>query len=338
MRILFILLMIFSMEAAAQNIQVYAHRGMRSYVPEHTMQGYKTVLRLGTDWVDTDIVMTKDGEIVVSHDLVLNPDIVKDAKGKFLVENPDKYTVKNLTLRELQEFDVGGVNPKSQYAGYFPDQITVPGARIPTLREVIRYVNKTSDKKVNFQIEMKTDPAHPELSPDPKIFAEALYKILKEENILDRAEIQAFDYRCLYELQKLDSRIKTSYLTARDNEEGNVKNFFHKDPKIAGLWTGGKLVKDYGNSIPKMIKALGGSVWSVEDAQLTKKNLDEAKKLGLKVVVWTWPEELGTAFDPKLVEKMIQWKVDGIITDDANRLNSMLAARDMRIPRGLNFK
>ena len=173
---------------------------------------------------------------------------------------------------------------------------------------------------------------HPEFSAEPKVFAEALYKILKDEKIIDHAEIQAFDFRCLYELQQLDSKVKTAYLTSRDNEKGGVDDFFNSDPSKAGLWTGGKLVRDFGNSIPKMVKSLGGFAWEPEDYQLTEEALKEAHALGLKVVVWSWPEKLGTAFDAKLVEKMIRWGVDGIITDDPGRLLSMLAARGMSLP------
>lgn len=102
---------------------------------------------------------------------------------------------------------------------------------------------------------------------------------------------------------------------------------------MASRWTGGPRVKDYGNSIPRMVKALGGFAWEPEDAELTRAALDEAHGLGLKVVVWSWPERLGTAFDSKLVQKMIDWGVDGIITDDPGRLDSMLAARGMRVPK-----
>jgi len=156
--------------------------------------------------------------------------------------------------------------------------------------------------------------------------------VLKEEGIVDRVEVHAFDFRCLRELQKLDRRVKTAYLTSRDNEKGGADSFFDSDPKTAGLWTGGKLVKDYGGSIPAMVKALGGFAWDPEDAELTRESLDEAHRLGLKVVVWSWPEKLGAAFDATLAARMIDWGVDGIITDDPGRLISMLAARGLRVP------
>jgi glycerophosphoryl diester phosphodiesterase len=92
------------------------------------------------------------------------------------------------------------------------------------------------------------------------------------------------------------------------------------------------LVKDHGNSIPQMVKDMGGTCWEPEDVELTKETLDEAHRLGLKVVVWTWPEHSGTTFDVALVSKLIDWGVDGIITDDPGRLISMLAARGYALP------
>ncbi len=331
---------------SAKYVQVYAHRGGRSFSPENSMPAYKSTLRLGADWVDMDAALTKDGEVLITHDLVANADIARGPDGKFIAANRQalenlsgterlaynaRYAIKNMTLAETQKFDIGRLNPNSAYAKFFPDQFSVDGTRMPPLRDVVRYVNTVSSDEVGFQIEMKTDPGA-DYSPDPEIFAGALYKIIKEENILDKAEIQAFDFRCLYELQKLDSRVKTAYLTSRDNEKGGVASFFSDDKNIAGAWTGGKLLKDYGTTIPQMVKALGGYAWEPEDAELTKESLDEAHKLGLKVVVWSWPEKLGTAFDPLLVAKMISWGVDGIISDDPGRLSSMLAARGQRVP------
>jgi glycerophosphoryl diester phosphodiesterase len=330
-------------------IQVYAHRGARSFAPENTIPGYATGLAIGTHWVDMDIVMDKDGEIVVSHDIWLNPDITRGPDGTFLAPSksamtegipPGKltahlqpYMVKNLTFAQLQQYDVGRLNPESPYAKYFPEQHAMDGVRMPLLKDVIRYVKGVTKGAVGFQIEFKTDPMHDNWTYTPKEFAAALSKVLKEEGITRNCEIQSFDWRCLYELQKLDADVATAYLTEWDNEPGTENSFFSKDASIAGLWTGGKLVKDYNDSIPQMVKALGGRCWEPEDLELTKEALDEAHSLGLKVVVWTWPEHSGSAFDGKTVKRMIDWGVDGIITDDPGRLISMLAARGYRIPQ-----
>jgi len=310
-------------------LQVYAHRGARSYAPENTIPGYATGLAIGTNWVDMDIVMSKDGEVVVSHDIRLNPVIVRGADGKFIT---DRKLVKLLTLAELKQYDVGRLDTSSAYSKFFPAQVGMDGVKMPTLREVIRYVISKTAGRVGFQIEFKTDPEHPDWTYTPAEFAAALFRILKEENIARNCEIQSFDWRCLYELQKLDPLVKTAYLTEWDNEPGCPYSFFDPDPAIAGLWTGGILVKDHKNSIPQMVKDLGGACWEPEDVELTKATMDEAHKMGLKIVVWTWPEHSGTVFNADLVSTLISWGVDGIITDDPGMLISMLAARNYPLP------
>ena len=310
-------------------LEVYAHRGARSYAPENTIPGYTTCLAIGTNWVDMDIVMSKDGEVVVSHDIRLNPDIVRGADGKFITE---RKIVKSLSLGEIKKYDVGTMDTSSAYSKFFPAQIGMDGVRMPTLKEVIRHVISKTNRKVGFQIEFKTDPEHPDWTYTPAEFAAALYKILQEENIVSICEIQSFDWRCLYELQKLDKSVKTAYLTEWDNEPGTPYSFFDPDPAIAGLWTGGVLVKDHKNSIPQMVKDMGGTCWEPEDVELTKETLNEAHRLGLKVVVWTWPEHSGTTFNANLVSELIDLGVDGIITDDPGMLISMLAARNYQLP------
>ncbi|MCX6284919.1 MAG: glycerophosphodiester phosphodiesterase family protein [Bacteroidetes bacterium] len=312
-----------------KKLEVYAHRGARSYAPENTIPGYFTGLAIGTNWVDMDIVMSKDGEVIVSHDIRLNPDIVRGADGKFII---GRKLVKSLSLEEIKKYDVGRLDTASTYSKFFPAQKGMDGVHMPTLREVISYVISKTNKKVGFQIEFKTDPEHTEWTYTPAEFAAALYKILQEENIVSICEIQSFDWRCLYELQNLDQHIKTAYLTEWDNEPGTPNSFFDPDPAKAGLWTGGVLVKDHKNSIPQMVKDMGGTCWEPEDVELTKATLDEAHGLGLKVVVWTWPEHSRTVFNPDLVSKLISWGVDGIITDDPGMLISMLAARNYQLP------
>lgn len=327
-------------------VEVYAHRGARSFSPENTMPAYKTGLAVGINWVDMDIGVTKDGVILVDHDIWLNPDILRK-DGKFwanskqefyknlesapggIEKNIQPYLVKNLTLAQLQKYDVGRLNPASPYAKYFPEQYPVDGTQMPTLQEVADYVNKVTDNQVDFQIEIKNDPEHSDWTVSPKEFANKVNQFLVKNNLVERAEIQSFDWVPLYELHKLNPKIKLAFLVGGDD----IERMHSSDPKQAGLWSGGKLLKDYGNSLPKMIKALGGSCYEPQDTALTKEDLDEAHRLGLKVVVWTWPENSGSAFDPVIVDKLIQWCVDGIITDDPARLNSMLAARGLPVPK-----
>ena len=333
--------------AGSQYVENYAHRGARSFSPENTLPAYKTGLAVGTNWVDMDIGITKDGVILVDHDLWLNPDILRK-DGKFwapskqsfyaqlessaggINKNIQPYLVKNLTLAELEQYDAGMLNPQSPYAKYFPDQSALNGTKMPTLQAVVDYVNQVSDKQVGFQIEIKNDPSHPKWTVSAHEFAKKVNDFLVKNDLVARAEIQSFDWQPLYDLHKLNPQVKLAFLVGGDD----IERMHSTDKKAAGLWSGGKLLKDYNNSLPQMIKSLGGSCYEPQDTALTKADLDEAHRLGLKVVVWTWPENSGGAFDPVLVDKLISWGVDGIITDDPARLNSMLAARGLPVPQG----
>ena len=305
-----------------ETIQVYSHRAGRGLMPEQTMPAYVETLRLGADYVDMDIGMTKDGVIVITHDFGLNPNLTRDENGTWVTE---PKLIHSMTLNEVQKYNVGKLKPSTKYASYFPHQRSVDTC-IPTLKSVVEYVKKVAGDKVGFQIEIKNDPTKPQLTATPKEFAEALYKLMKDEDIINRTEVQAFDWQCLVELNKLGPKIKTAYLSDHTTEV--------MDDTEKGTWIAGLKPKDYDYSLPKMVKHLGGYCWEPFEADLTQEKLDEAHKLGLIVVVWGWPEQEGSEFDYKSVEKMIDWKVDGIITDRPDILRGLLAARGYNLPEG----
>lgn len=315
------------MPMADGSIEIYAHRGGRGLMPEHTMPAYISMLRLGVDYIDMDIGMTKDGVLVVTHDLGLNPSLTRNAKGEWITE---ATPIHNMPLEDVQEYNVGMLKPGTKYASCFPHQKSID-AYIPTLKEVVESVKKIAGNKVGFQIEIKNDPTKPELTATPKEFAAALYKLMKKEDIINITEVEAFDWRCLVELNKLDPKIKTAYLSDHTTE---VMDDFEK-----GTWTAGLKPKDYDYSLPKMVKRLGGYCWEPFEMDLTKKDLDEAHILGLKVVPWGWPEEEGcNEFNYEQIEKMIDWGVDGIITDRPDILMGLLVARGYNIPKGFIIK
>jgi len=67
-------------------------------------------------------------------------------------------------------------------------------------------VKKVTGDKVNFQVEIKTYPDHPDWGFDPKVFAQETVKVLKKEGVDMRTELQSFDWRVLQEVQKLDPK------------------------------------------------------------------------------------------------------------------------------------
>ena len=137
--------------------------------------------------------------------------------------------------------------------------------------------------------------------------AELVFDVLKTNQIIHRAEIQAFDWDILLRLQNLNANINTAYLIDRLNLS-YYQTQSHK----------------FNNSILYMIKSLGGRCYEPQDILLTKQDIDIAHDYGLKVVSWSNPENNGIVFNELLIKQFINWDIDGIITDDPLRLKSLL--------------
>ena len=77
-----LLVLLASTPLAAFDLQ--GHRGARGLAPENTLAGFAKALEIGVTTLETDLAVTKDGVIVLSHDPVLNPDIVRGTDGRWL--------------------------------------------------------------------------------------------------------------------------------------------------------------------------------------------------------------------------------------------------------------
>lgn len=251
----YFLISLYFFTCTAQGVTVYGHRGARGLAAENTLIAFDEALKHHVDAIDLDVVMTQDHVLVVYHDLTLNADITRDANGDW-IDDHAVIAVKNLTLDAIKTFDVSGVRPNSQYSQiYTAQQIAREHVRIPTLEEAIQYIKAHADYPVGFQIEVKTDPTQPEISVSPETMILALNHIIEQEGIAHRTKVQAFEWPCLFLLQKLNPSVQTAYLTAAD------------DTEMTAPWTGGYVLKDF-DSIPHMIHALGGHWWDAEDIEL----------------------------------------------------------------------
>ena len=294
---LLILFVVFVFSQISWSVEICGHRGARGLAPENTLEGFAVALKYPIDCIDMDVTLTKDNEVVLYHDLFINPDITRDYKNHWIKHS---RPIKDLNLNELQTYNVGQINPHSRYALKFPKQKSYHTAKIPTLAQALTFIQKHASPNIRIQIELKTDPIAP---PAQKLVA-AVEHLIAQQHLEARTKIQAFDWRCLQLLQKRNPHIQTAYLTEQKKEY----------LMQTGLWTAGYLLKDYGYSVPKMIKALHGTYWDAEDVQLNRKNISQAHLLGLKVYAWSnTPKKKGGYL--KAMQQLIKDDVDGIITD-----------------------
>jgi glycerophosphoryl diester phosphodiesterase len=305
------------MSIPAQALDIQGHRGARGLAPENTLPAFARALSLGVSTLEMDCAITKDDVVVVSHDPALNPDITRGPDGNWLDETgPAIWTI---TYADLQRYDVGRLKPGTAYAKRWPDQRAVDGTHIPRLADVFALVKKSGNETVRFNIETKISPLEPAQTTGPEDFARKLIAAIREGGMAKRATIQSFDWRTLAVVQREAPEVATVYLTSVSGFMDNIQM------KGESPWTAGIRFRDHG-SVPRMVKAAGGAVWSPYLGDLAREAVEEAQALGLKVVVWT-------ANNPADMRRVIEWGVDGVISDRPDLLRQAAGAAGIALPR-----
>jgi glycerophosphoryl diester phosphodiesterase len=291
------------------------HRGARGLAPENTLAAFAKALAIGVDTLELDVGMTKDGVLVVAHDPTLNPNIAR-LDGAFL-EGPGP-ALRGLTLAEVKRYDVGRLKPGTPYARSFPEQTPADGAAIPTLAEVFALARKST---VRFNIETKITPGSGAAAPDPESFVRAIVETAREAGAIDRIAIQSFDWRTLQAASRIAPEVPRVCLTSEAESFDTVG----KGRPGGSPWTAGLDVSRFAGSTPRLVKAAGCSTWSPRFADMTERDVREAKAEGLQVIPWT-------VNDPADAERLIGWGVDGLISDYPDRMRKVLAANGMALP------
>lgn len=303
----------------APAFEVQGHRGARGLRPENTLAAFTAALEIGVSALELDVGVTADGVVVVSHDPELNPDLARRPDGSWL--SKPGPTLRSLRYSELSRYDVGRIRPGSRYAARFPAQRPVDGARIPTLAAVFQLARRMGNEKVRFSIELKIDPGRPEATLAPEPFAEAVVRVVRRAGGEERTTIQSFDWRALRYIQRVAPRISTAYLTVEESWRDNVQ----RGRRGRSAWLAGFDVDDFGGSVPRLVAAAGGAVWSPFYRDLDRAQLDEARRLGITVIVWT-------VNDPVTMGTLVDLGVDGIITDYPDRLRAVMRERGLTPP------
>jgi glycerophosphoryl diester phosphodiesterase len=283
-------------------IDLQGHRGARGLFPENTIAGFAGTLAIGVDTLELDVTMTADDVVVVTHDARLNPDITRTADGAWLTQPGPP--IRSLRWAELAGYDVGRMRPGSRYALQFPDQVPRDGSRIPTLADVLRF-----DGTTTFNIELKSSPE----SADGVRLADAVVAVAEAVGATSRIIVQSFDWRGPRRVRQTRADIRLGWLTRSE---------IFAD---ARAWWGGPHPSDFGGSVPRAVAAEGGSIWTPLYRDLTQESLAEAHTLSLRVVPWTVNQ-------PEDIRRLLQWGVDGLITDRPDLARVVLAEAGFPLP------
>ncbi|MBC2710356.1 MAG: glycerophosphodiester phosphodiesterase [Desulfosarcina sp.] len=299
----------------AGDLNVIGHRGAAGLLPENTLAGFKKAMDIGVDTIELDIRLTSDNEAVVYHDSRLNPATTRDTNGEWIKE---RHLIKELTLSEIQSYDVGKLNRWKGYAKKYPDQKPAEGERIPTLRDVIQLVKRTGGKTHLF-IELKFSPLKPEETKSPEEISNVVAKVIKDENITERVTVISFDWKTLMYFQGIMSEVPTGYVTIAKKDFDTIQ----KNKSGASPWMAGIDIDTF-DSIPKAVKSAGGTYWITNckhvtghNKNITSKIVEKSHSEGIKVIVWT-PDSKSN------MKKLIKIGVDGVTTNRPDILLSIL--------------
>ena len=304
-----------------------AHRGGRDVRPENTLYSYAYAIELGATSIECDMQLTKDGQIVMSHNPILNSDITRDENGNYIENN--KYDIRLMTVDELKKFDVGVMDPNcgEYYDLHGKTQFTYD-AKIPTLEELMQLIQSYGDKNIVLNIETKSYPetasAGYKNNADHKKFVEVFNNIVKKYDMEDRVVLQSFDWQTLIEMKKLNPNISTSALWQEQPSWGRDSESLRRYEKKKSPWLGGLDIKDYQGNPVKAAHAIGADIISPYYTEISKQDVDEAHSLGMKVVPWTVNNE-------KDMTMLLDMGVDGIISDKPWLLKQVLEKRNIKL-------
>lgn len=297
--------------------KIYGHRGCRALLNENTLLAHNKALYLGVDMIDMDIMLTKDNIPIVFHDNKINNRNTYYRYGNY---NYDKY-IGSLTYQQLQDYYVGYPlsNRDMKLVKDFRFYNKCP---IPSLKNsIINLINYNSNQQTNIgiQLELKTEPTNRLETPSIVDLCNNVYQVLVDTDVLGKMpiEIQGFEWTTLVTMKKNDINNNCHYSFVTDNQLLSTIEFQR------GLWTHHLLPCNY-NHLIDMIKHLNGNIWCPYEGDITITDIEYAHHNNIKVVVWSSIEYSKKDINIEKMRELIDWNVDGIITDRPDKVYKLL--------------
>jgi glycerophosphoryl diester phosphodiesterase len=312
------LLLVVALGAAEPRPLIIAHRGASGYLPEHTLAAKALAYGQGADFLEQDVVLSKDGVPVVFHDTVIDTttDVAKQFPGRQRADG--RFYALDFTVAELKRLNVTErFNPKTGKA-VFPQRFPVGVGSFPvvTLEEEIRFVqslNRSTGRHVGIHPELKAPAWHRREGRD---LAAAVLPILRQYGYDDKAAacyVQCFEYDEVKRLRgELGWRGQLIMLLGSKGKGPGETDFTYLQTD-AGLAELAKLVDGIGPPIGSYVTGKSPAERQVTDLAA------RARKVGLKSHPYTLrADELPkcvTSVDELLSALFTEAKVDGLFTD-----------------------
>jgi glycerophosphoryl diester phosphodiesterase len=272
---------------------VQGHRGARGLMPENSIPAFKLALDSGVTTIELDLAVTKDKQLVVSHEPWMSAAICTNPQGEKIDSKDEKtFNIFEMTYDEVKLWDCGSMGNSK-----FPEQQKIKTNK-PLLKDVIaaveEHIKSYSRYQVDYNIEIKSDERGDNVyHPTPEEFSDLVISTLNQYLPLERIVIQSFDFRVLKYIHKKYPGIRLAVL---------IENLKSIDTNLNNL-----------GFVPNIYSP----AWQLLNAGRVKylqtKAVSSGKKGNrLRVIPWTVNE----VKDMQALKKM---GVDGFITDYPNR-------------------
>jgi glycerophosphoryl diester phosphodiesterase len=273
----------------AQQIDIQGHRGCRGLMPENTIAAFIKAIDLGVTTLEMDVVISKDHQVVLSHEPFLNHEICSGPKG----ETPDTLNERSFNLYHMNYEEIRLCDCGSKAHPRFPEQKKLKAIK-PLLETVIdtveRYITYKKLKPVHYNIEIKSTPETDRLyHPEPSVYVDLVYAVINQKKMSSRVILQSFDPRVLNEIHLKQLPVRTAFLI--ENTDGFTKNM--------------ALLK------------FTPTIYSPDKTLVNRALLKACRKQHMQVIPWTVNE-------PKEIRAMLKLGVDGIISDYPDRVIKLL--------------
>ena len=208
----FLALALIGANTLAADKLIIAHRGASGYLPEHTLESKALAFGQGADYLEQDLVMTKDNHLVVIHDHFLDglTDVAQKFPGRARADG--KYYVPDFTLAEIRSLQIteNFKTENGKQVPVYPDRFPLwqGSFKIHTFEEELQFVRgleKSSGKRIGIYPEIKAPWLHHQEGKD---IARATLAMLKKYGYTQKSDpvyLQTFDFNEL-------KRIKTELL------------------------------------------------------------------------------------------------------------------------------
>ena len=274
--------------------------------PQNSLSGFRDCLDKNIDGIEFDVHLSQDGEVVVQHDYQLNKSITRDKNGDWLKNTGP--ALRDLTLAELGQYDIGRYSPASKEASSYPNYQAIDGEKIPTLEQ---FLSAHAQHKNNptLWIELKTSPFQRDISADPNKLLDKVMAAVMQHKRMQHCILIAFEWDVLVAAKRAYPGIQTDFLSI--NPDYIRSTLKQQNPHLLyGKFEPGKYDEDY----VQAIVAAGGDWWGPLINDVSPADVSRAQLMGIKVNLWN------VESTPTGIEYALTFNADALTLSDPDLL------------------